>query len=206
MFTGIIEGVGEIADVRDTEAFRRIRVRAAGIDDLKAGSSISTNGVCITAREVSGDGFSADLSRETLARTTLGGLRIGAHVNIERALRADGRLDGHIVQGHVDGIGEVLDFERSGDDWNLVIGCDPANASRLAWKGSIAVDGISLTIASLARGRFSAAIIPFTLEHTTLRYSRPGDAVNLEFDVLAKYVERLVTPYLERIQDPSSRQ
>jgi len=206
MFTGIIEGVGEIADVRDTEAFRRIRVRAAGIDDLKAGSSISTNGVCITAREVSGDGFSADLSRETLARTTLGGLRIGAHVNIERALRADGRLDGHIVQGHVDGIGEVLDFERSGDDWNLLIGYDPANASRLAWKGSIAVDGISLTIASLARGRFSAAIIPFTLEHTTLRYSRPGDAVNLEFDVLAKYVERLVTPYLERIQDPSSRQ
>jgi riboflavin synthase len=200
MFTGLIEVVGQVEDVRDTDGFRRIRVFAPGeVGDLAPGSSIAIQGVCVTAVEVSDRRFSADLSRETLGRTTLGLLEPGAHVNLERALRADSRFGGHIVQGHVDGVGQILGFGRHPDDQDLTIGFDPDHQTRLVHKGSVAVDGISLTIARLERDRFSAAIIPFTLEHTSLRYSQLGDKVNLEFDVLAKYVERLVEPYLRNI-------
>lgn len=197
MFTGLIEAVGEVVSTTLHDDFLRIRIRVpSGIDDLKPGSSIATDGVCVTARDVFDDGFSADLSRETLARTTLGVLASGAKVNLERSLRADARLGGHIVQGHVDATGRIRNFTRQGDDWNLIIGCDPAGRPRLVEKGSIAVDGISLTVAGLTPEGFRAAIIPFTYEKTTLRYSQVNDPVNLEFDVLAKYVERLIEPYL----------
>lgn len=202
MFTGLVEAVGEVVATRDADAFREIRIRVPSlIDDLREGSSIATQGVCITAREVLTDGFVADLSGETLSRTTLGRLGPGDRVNLERALRADARLGGHIVQGHVDGVGEILEFERRGDDWNLVIGYDAKDQSRLVPKGSVAVDGISLTVAALTDQSFSVAIIPFTFENTTLGSSRKGDAVNLEFDVLAKYVGRLLEPYLEARAD-----
>lgn len=207
MFTGLIESIGEIQSIREGGGFRQICValpRDLGVEAVSQGSSIAVNGVCITAREVTEGEFLADLSYETLARTTLGSLGAGTRVNLERALRADSRLGGHIVQGHVDCVGEILAFERDGDDWNLMIGFDPVNRGSLVHKGSIAVDGISLTVARLGEDRFSSAIIPFTLEHTTLQYSKPGDPVNLEFDVLAKYVERLLEPYLQKIGEASS--
>ncbi len=205
MFTGIIEAVGEIVDVRDTGEFRRVRIAAPGVVvDAEAGASIAADGVCITATEVRDGGFAADLSRETLDRTTLGAARPGRKVNLERPLRADGRLGGHIVQGHVDGIGRIRRFDRAGDDWTLEVAVPPAAAPRLVWKGSIAVDGVSLTVAALGAESVSIAVIPYTMEHTNLADRRPGDAVNLEFDVLAKYVERLVTPYIERLRGEAS--
>lgn len=198
MFTGLIEGVGQIGAVLDHDGFRRVEVRLPpGFEDLTEGSSVATSGVCITALEVSQERFVADLSSETLSRTTLGDLVEGRPVNLERALRADSRLGGHFVQGHVDAVGEVLEFRRRDDDWNLVIRYDSSNRGRLVPKGSVAVDGISLTVADLREDRFSAAIIPYTFEHTTLRHSAPGRRVNLEYDVLGKYVERLMEPYIE---------
>ena len=200
MFTGIIEEVGEIVAVTDSEDFRRIVVRAPElISDIAAGSSVSTDGVCITARDVKGDTFEADLSGETLARTTLKRAVPGRKVNLELSMRADGRFGGHIVQGHVDGVGRILRFDREGDEWLLQIGYEPSEASRMVWKGSVAVDGISLTVAELEKDTFSIAIIPFTMEMTNLKHRRSGDEVNIEFDVLAKYVERLVGGYLDAL-------
>ena len=201
MFTGIIEEVGEIAGIRETGDFRRLRILApAVLTDAEPGASIATDGVCITAAAISDSHFEADLSSETFHRTTFANARVGRKVNLERAMRADSRFGGHIVQGHVDGIGRVRRFDRSGDDWNLEIVVPPDSAERLVWKGSIAVDGISLTVAALHSGTLSIAIIPFTMEHTNLGDRKPGDEVNLEFDILAKYVERLAAPYLQQLQ------
>ena len=215
MFTGIIEEVGEIESgdggIIDSESqrmtppspdseFRVIRVRAGRVlEDMHAGASIAVNGVCLTVRALDGAGFSAELSRETLDRTSLWNLGPGAVVNLERPMRADSRFGGHIVQGHVDGVGRIDKFDRQGDAWNLEIAY-PASASRyIVEKGSIAVDGISLTVASLGgSGVFSVAIIPHTFENTNLKMARTGDPVNLEFDVLAKYVENLIKPYAVR--------
>ncbi len=201
MFTGIIEEVGEIVAVTDTGDFRRVAIRAPGvISGIEAGSSVATDGVCITAREVKGDTFTADLSRETVERTTLQRATEGTHVNLERSMRADGRFGGHIVQGHVDGVGRIHSFNRAGDDWILRIEYDSSDSSPLVWKGSVAVDGISLTVSALEEQTFAIAIIPFTLEHTNLQHRKPGDQVNVEFDVLAKYVEKLVAGYLKHIE------
>jgi riboflavin synthase len=200
MFTGIIEDVGEVVGVEETREFRRIRVQVSpAFADLEPGASIATNGVCITACEVEGDAFTADLSKETLDRTTLKQVRVGQKVNLERSMRADDRFGGHIVQGHIDGTGKVRRFDRKGDDWILEIGYAQAFSSRLVWKGSIAVDGISLTVASLKDDALEIAIIPYTLEHTNLHDRSTGDEVNLEFDVLAKYVEKLVAPYITQL-------
>ena len=200
MFTGIIEEIGEIIEVRDTGEFCTIRVRSRAIfDDLRPGSSIAVNGVCLTARSVDADAFSAEMSRETLDRTSLGGLRNGAIVNLERPMRGDSRFGGHIVQGHVDGVGRIRSFNREGDAWNLVVAFPESGARYIVEKGSIAVDGISLTVASLQGSSvFSVAIIPHTFENTNLKASGPNDPVNLEFDVLAKYVENLIKPYAIR--------
>jgi len=202
MFTGIIEETGEIVEIsdRDSGAFRTIRVRGKSVfDDLRLGSSIAVNGVCLTARDIRTNTFSADLSRETLDRTGLGQLAHGAIVNLERPMRGDSRFGGHIVQGHVDGVGSLLKFDREGDAWNLLIEYPSTGSRYIVEKGSIAVDGISLTVASLpASNVFSVAIIPHTFENTNLKRARPGDSVNLEFDVLAKYVENLIKPYAIR--------
>ncbi len=201
MFTGIIEEVGEIVGIRETGDFRRLRILApAVLTGAEPGASIATNGVCITVAAISDGHFEADLSSETLHRTTFGNARIGRKVNLERAMRADSRFGGHFVQGHVDGIGRVRRFDKGGDDWNLEIAVPPDSAERLVWKGSIAVDGISLTVAALHPDALSMAIIPFTMEHTNLGDRKPGDEVNLEFDILAKYVERLAAPYLQQLQ------
>jgi riboflavin synthase len=200
MFTGIIEETGEVAEISDAGDFRTIRMHGKSVfDDLRLGSSIAVNGVCLTVRAIAGNSFSAELSRETLDRTTLRRLAMGSLVNLERPMRGDSRFGGHIVQGHVDGVGCIRRFDREGDAWQLEIE-HPANGSRyIVEMGSIAVDGISLTVASLpASGVFSVAIIPHTFENTNLGTAKAGDAVNLEFDVLAKYVENLIKPYALR--------
>ena len=200
MFTGIIEEVGEVVEVKDTGNFRTIHVAGQTVfDDLRIGSSIAVNGVCLTARSTASYTFSAEMSRETLERTSLGSLRKATVVNLERPMRADSRFGGHIVQGHVDGVGRIRRFDREGDAWILEIEY-PESASRyLIEKGSVAVDGISLTVASLKPSNvFSVAIIPHTFENTNLKAARPNDPVNLEFDVLAKYIENLLKPYAIR--------
>jgi riboflavin synthase len=197
MFTGIVEETGEIVEIADSGKFQSIRVRALRVlDDMALGSSIAVNGVCLTVRSVSDTSFSAELSRETLERTTLGKMRAGFIVNLERPMRGDSRFGGHIVQGHVDGVGRIHRFERMGDDWNLQVEFPASGTQYIVEKGSITVDGISLTIASPpAANFFSVAIIPHTFENTNLKGLQEGDPVNLEFDVIAKYVERMISPF-----------
>jgi riboflavin synthase len=200
MFTGIIEEIGEIVQIQDDGDFRTIVVSGRNVfDDLSTGSSIAVNGVCLTARSITNRTFSAEMSRETLGRTSLGGLRKGTLVNLERPMRADARFGGHIVQGHVDGVGRIRRFDRQGDAWNLEVEYPESGSRYIVEKGSIAVDGISLTVATLLPlNAFSIAIIPHTLENTNLKVVQPDSAVNLEFDVVAKYIENLLKPYAVR--------
>lgn len=193
MFTGIIEEVGNIAEVSDSGGFRTLRVRAQKIlNGIQSGASISVNGVCLTARTIHNDGFTADLARETLQRTSLGALSAGSMANLERPMRADGRFDGHIVQGHVDGVGRIRAFVREGDDYRLEVEFPESAVRYIVEKGSIAVDGISLTIARVKPFVFEVAIIPHTFDNTNLGRVQAGDPVNLEFDIIAKYVERML--------------
>jgi len=200
MFTGIVEEVGEIEAAQRRADVLVVRVRARTVTaGTSRGASIAVNGCCLTAVETSPDGFTCDLTRETLERTGFGERLIrGALVNLERPMRADGRFDGHIVQGHVDGVGEILALGSSGKAAELAVAVPAALERYLVEKGSIAVDGISLTVAGLRPRGFSVAVIPYTLEHTNLRAARPGDRVNLEIDVIAKYVERLLVPASSR--------
>jgi riboflavin synthase len=195
MFTGIIEEVGEVVGINDKGDFRTILVRGNCVfDDLHLGSSIAVNGVCLTARTIEGKVFSAEMSRETLERTSLGNLAAASIVNLERPMRADSRFGGHIVQGHVDGLGRIVHFKREGDAWDLAVEYPEAAGRYIVEKGSIAVDGISLTVAALKRPRtFSVAIIPHTFENTNLKAANAGGPVNLEFDIVAKYVENLLS-------------
>jgi len=170
----------------------RLRIRTALAAELAEGDSVAVNGVCLTATGVTADGFSADVMEETLRRTALGTLDPGAPVNLELPLRAADRLGGHFVQGHVDGVGTVSSVEDEGFAKLVEIEADPGLMRYVVEKGSIAVDGVSLTVASLGEGAFGVSLIPETLERTTLGRAGPGDSVNLEVDVLAKYVERLV--------------
>ena len=200
MFTGIVEEVGEVLEIEDSGKFRTIRIQGNAVfDDLRTGSSIAVNGVCLTVRTMTGRTFTAEMSGETLDRTSLGSLNNGTIVNLERPMRADSRFGGHIVQGHVDGVGHIREFLRQDGAWNLEVEYPETAKRYLVEKGSIAVDGISLTIASLPDSNiFSVAIIPYTFENTNLRAARPKDPVNLEFDVLAKYIESLLKPYAVR--------
>ena len=194
MFTGIIEELGTVESIQTGGTSGRLRVRAPLVcADLHEGDSISVNGVCLTAVGLRGPSFDADASPETLSRSSLGSLRPGGIVNLERALLPTSRLGGHIVQGHVDATGEVVAAQPLGDgNWWLSVRYPAVLDRYLVLKGSIAVDGISLTIASIDGGVFGLAIIPHTWEQTNLRTRRPGDAVNLETDILAKYVEKML--------------
>jgi riboflavin synthase len=195
MFTGLVEGQGTIAAVHPQSDGARLTVAAPWLDDVAEGDSVAVNGCCLTAAEVTGDGFTADLVAETLRRTTLGRLAPGDVVNLERPLAAGARLGGHIVQGHVDGVGEVLAVTPVGDGAEITVGLDPALARYVVEKGSIAIDGVSLTVADVGPDRFTVALIPTTLRVTTLGRRRPGDPVQLEVDVVAKHIERLLQPY-----------
>lgn len=193
MFTGIIEEVGEIITLDDAKEFRTLRVRAGKIlDGIAAGASISVNGVCLTVRSPEPQSFTAELSSETLDRTSLKRARAGTIVNLERPMRADGRFGGHIVQGHVDGVGKIRSFLREGDNWTLQVEVPQQALRYIVEKGSIAIDGISLTIAAIKPPVIEIAIIPHTFENTNLQHAKAGDTVNLELDVIAKYVERLL--------------
>ena len=200
MFTGIVEEIGEVEAAVRRHDVLAVRIRARAVTaGLPRGGSIAVDGCCLTAVETDGDGFACDLTAETLDRTAFAQRLVpGALVNLERPMRADGRFDGHIVQGHVDGVGEILGLERSGEAAALSVAVPPHLERYLVEKGSIAVDGISLTVAGLRPGGFSVAVIPYTLDHTNLRAARPGDRVNLEIDVIAKYVERLIAPASSR--------
>jgi riboflavin synthase len=194
MFTGIVEELGTVDAVQARAAGARLKVRCATVmADMTEGASIAVNGVCLTAVDPRPDSFSADLAPETLRRSNLGELRAGSRVNLERPLSPTGRLSGHIVQGHVDGTGEFLGMESLGNEnWWLRIRV-PAELDRfLVYKGSIAIDGISLTIAALESDVLSVTIIPHTYRNTTLGGYRIGARVNLECDVLAKHVEKLL--------------
>jgi len=192
MFTGIVEETGTVQSQERRGDVVVVRV-AAVLGGLPLGGSIAVNGCCLTAVTVDAGGFVCELTEETLRRTGFEGrLRRGARVNLERPMRADGRFDGHIVQGHVDGCGRVVRLSRSGDAAELEVEAPQDVLRYLVEKGSVAVDGISLTVASLRPSGFTVALIPYTLEHTNLADARAGDRVNLEVDVIAKYVERLL--------------
>lgn len=193
MFTGIIEELGTVKRIEERGENARI-VIGAGIvtEGTNHGDSIAVNGVCLTALDVRPDSFAADVSGETLQRSTLGDLKPGTRVNLERAVTPATRLGGHMVQGHVDGRGRFVSVEDHGESWTIRIGFPDDIARYLVFKGSVAVEGISLTIATLAEDFFEVAIIPKTWEVTNLSHLKPGDSVNLEVDVIGKYVERLL--------------
>ncbi|MBO3745481.1 riboflavin synthase [Streptosporangiaceae bacterium NEAU-GS5] len=193
MFTGIVEELGEVVAVEPHADAARLTVRGKKVtSDAAHGDSIAVNGVCLTVADVTDDAFTADVMRETLVRSSLGALVPGSPVNLERAVRADQRLGGHIVQGHVDGTGVVLSREPA-EHWEVVRLSLPEGLGRyVVEKGSITVDGVSLTVVEVDDVSFAVSLIPTTLALTTLGRKQPGDPVNLEVDVIAKYVEKLV--------------
>lgn len=195
MFTGIIEEIGVVESVSREGDLARLRIRTRVVSEgVGLGDSIAINGVCLTVAKIDGASLDFDAVRETLERSALGGLREGARVNLERAMRAGGRLDGHIVQGHVDGSGTVKALERRGDDVRLLIDCDSSLAELLVDKGSVTIDGVSLTVVTAGPSGFDVVLIPYTLAETTLGDYQPGQRVNLEADILGKYVKT----YLDR--------
>lgn len=196
MFTGIVETMGRVVELARGADLASLVIEAPGVvEGVKLGDSIAVNGCCLTVTAIAGPRLTFQAVAETLARTNLGDLAQGSAVNLERALRADQRLDGHIVQGHVDATGRVRGIERRGEDVRLYVDCDAAFAELLVDKGSVAIDGVSLTVVAPEHAGFHVALIPHTLEATTLGRRRPGERVNLEADVLGKYVKR----YLERV-------
>jgi riboflavin synthase len=199
LFTGIVEELGVVEALEDQGDAIRLTVRGPHVTvDARLGDSISVNGCCLTVAERDGETFTADVMRETLEKTSLGVLDPGSRVNLERAVTAQTRLGGHIVQGHVDGTGTVLRRVPS-EHWEVVEISLPEQLARyLVDKGSITVDGISLTVVSAGATSFTVSLIPETLARTTLGFKQAGDPVNLEVDVIAKYVERLITPHKDR--------
>ena len=195
MFTGLIEQVGEIENVRQTDAGREIRIRAP-FTDLSTGESIAVNGACLTVREIGSSWFDAAAVLTTLERTTIGDWKKGTRVNLERALRPGDRLGGHIVQGHVDCVGIVAAREESGDALLIDVSVPASIELLLVLHGSVAVDGVSLTVNELRPGGLQLSLIDYTLRHTTLGELREGRRVHVEADVVAKHVRRLLEPYM----------
>jgi riboflavin synthase len=194
MFSGIVADVGLIKSAQDREGGLRLTVatRMLGMADVQLGDSIAVNGVCLTVVQIDGDDFTVEVSRETL-NCTAGLDRQGGRVNLEKALRLSDRLGGHLVSGHVDGVGEVLAFEDIGESWRLVVRAPQQLAKYIAVKGSITINGVSLTVNQVAGAEFEVNLIPHTLEVTTLNELRAGTNVNLEIDLIARYVERMLT-------------
>lgn len=206
MFTGIVEEVGRVARIAQHGENRRITVAAMNAPkELGAGHSVSVSGVCLTALDIQPTSFCADLAPETWVRTSFSRMHEGALVNLELPMKADGRFGGHIVQGHVDGVGKLIEFERivdsdgrDSENWWLHIEIPSEVEKYTVYKGSICIEGISLTVAKLERNRCTIAIIPHTVEVTNLGSLKPGDPVNLEADVIAKYVEKMMKSELAR--------
>jgi riboflavin synthase len=197
MFTGLIEDVGRVLSRERHEGGVRMRVTCRFLDELQPGDSVAIAGVCQTVTEVDTSGFGFESIRTTLSRTTLGGLEPGDSVNLERSLRAGDRLGGHLVQGHVDAVGRLTERRAAGETWLLRIAMPDEVAAATVLHGSLTVDGVSLTVNALEGSVAEVAIIPYTWSHTTLSGLAPGDPVNLEGDLVGKYVRRLVEPYLD---------
>jgi riboflavin synthase len=194
MFTGIIQAVGVVAAIQKRGGDLRLRIHTGKLplDDVIIGDSLSTNGVCLTVTDLPGDGYWADVSVESLNFTTLGGLKTGSQVNLEKSLTPQSRLGGHIVSGHVDGVGEVVSLTEDARSIRVVVRAPAALARYIAHKGSICVDGISLTVNAVNGAEFDLNIIPQTIAETVFGQYRPGSRVNLEVDVIARYLERLI--------------
>lgn len=194
MFTGLIEEVGRIQNVTDNNGTKRIAVAAAQTTrELKVGDSVAVNGVCLTALDITPISFQADLAQETVSRTSLAHLKPDALVNLELPTKAGARLGGHVVQGHVDGVGELLSLQKiaGSQDWQLVVEVPAGLQKYVVAKGSITIEGISLTVAKIEEQQVTVAIIPHTYEVTNLKSLQPGDRVNIEVDVMAKYAEKM---------------
>ena len=204
MFTGIIEAIGRIRSLQPRGGDVRLYVQTGKLDlaDVKLGDSIAVNGVCLTAVELPGDGFWADVSQETIRRTALSGLREGSRVNLEKALTPSSRLGGHLVSGHVDGVGKVLSRQQDARSWHFRIEAPADLAKYIAHKGSITVDGVSLTVNAVEGAVFHLNIVPHTLQETIMDDYQSGSLVNLEVDLIARYLERLLLG--ERAADPTS--
>lgn len=200
MFTGIIEELGSVRSIEERGENARLVIAAHIVTEgTNHGDSISVNGVCLTALNIGPDSFAADVSKETLQRSTLGSLKPGAPVNLERAVTPATRLGGHIVQGHVDARGQFVGVDNHGESWTVRIAYPKEIARYLVFKGSVAVEGISLTIAGLTDDYFEIAIIPKTWEVTNLSHLKPGDNVNIEVDIIGKYVEKLLHPQITQM-------
>jgi riboflavin synthase len=192
MFTGLVEATGRVERLERRNQGARLQISAPFAGELREGDSVAVNGVCLTVVETSGTVFTADLSRTTLEATSLGAMRVGRLVNLERPVLADARMGGHFVLGHVDQTSSIRSFRPDGDGYWLEVDVPPALEAYVVPKGSIAIDGISLTIASLKNRTVGVQIVPFTFAHTSLCEAQAGDAVNLETDMLGKYVVRLL--------------
>ena len=196
MFTGIIEEIGAVRRIERGAKGARLTIAAKTVlDGTRIGDSIATNGVCLTVTDLTADSFSADVMAESLRRSGLGALQAGSPVNLERAMPADGRFGGHIVSGHIDGTGTVASLRREDNAVWLAVHAAPALLRYIVEKGSVAIDGVSLTVAAVDGTGFSVSIIPHTGAQTILLGKKPGDTVNLECDVIGKYVEKLLGPY-----------
>lgn len=191
MFTGLIEAMGEVAELKPTPAGFRLRLATPLAKEVAPGDSLAVNGVCLTVIAADAEGLHADISPETARVSTLGSLKRGSLVNLERPMRADARLGGHFVQGHVDATASVEDIRQDGDSWWLTFKFPPLLAPYIVRKGSIAVNGISLTVAGVDDRRFDVQIIPYTWENTTLQKLKTGELVNVECDIIGKYVVRV---------------
>ena len=192
MFTGIVEAVGTLAEVKGTGGGFRVRIQTPLSSDMKEGDSLAVNGVCLTVILIDGDHILADVGPETSRVTTFGALQRGQEVNLERPVRGDGRMDGHFVLGHVDGVGVIEEIRTEGESHWLTIGFQPALAPYFIRKGSVAIDGVSLTVAGLGERQFDVMVIPYTWGHTSLKGLKKGDKVNLECDMIGKYVVRMM--------------
>jgi riboflavin synthase len=194
MFTGIVEELGNISQIKKTDTGKQFTITAKAImDDLKVGDSVSVNGVCLTVTTYDESSFNLDLVKETLKKSNLGNLKKENFVNLERAITLSTRLGGHILQGHVETVGVIMDKVPSGDGATLSVGIDPGFMRYCISKGSIALDGVSLTIASMSENIIKIALIPHTLEMTTLGLKDVGDSLNIETDIIGKYIERLMS-------------
>jgi riboflavin synthase len=203
MFTGIIEGMGTLTSIQPSGEGKRITIQSDfDLGNTRLGDSIAVNGVCLTATDLGNRYFSADVSPETLARSTFRTAKVGDRMNLERALRLSDRLGGHLVSGHIDGVGSLRKKTRKGNAWILSISVPETLSRYIIEKGSIAVDGVSLTINQCSATQVEVSIIPHTAGMTTVGIKHPGDPVNIETDMIGKYVEKLIAPYTH---DPSAR-
>ena len=199
MFTGIIESVGTVASISGLPKGLRVRIETHLAGDLIEGESIAVNGVCLTAVSINQASFAADVSPETARVTSIDGLKTGSIVNLERSLLANGRFGGHVVQGHIDDVGAIIEIVREVDFWRVKIGYPEVLRRYIVYKGAIALDGISLTVAQIGQSELDVQIVPFTWEHTNLNSRSSGDQVNIECDIIGKYVAQMLkSSYFEK--------